>query len=57
MALTLKNFKKTIPSNILTRGRDYLRSGRVVDLSQDDEDTWLAEVQGSTLCWKKPWWR
>ena len=57
MALTLKNFKKTIPSNILTRGRDYLRSGRVVDLSQDDDDTWLAEVQGSTLCWKKPWWR
>lgn len=48
MALTLKNFKKTIPSNILTRGRDYLRSGRVVDLSQDDDDTWLAEVQGST---------
>lgn len=47
MALTLKNFKRTIPATILTRGRDYFQGGRVVDLSQDGDDTWLAEIQGS----------
>ena len=47
MALTLKNFKRTIPSTILTRGRDYFQSGRVVDLSLDGDDRWEVEVQGS----------
>ena len=47
MDLTLKNFKQAIPATILTRGREYYRSGRVVDLSLDGDDAWLVEVQGS----------
>ena len=41
MDLTLKNFKQAIPATILTRGREYYRSGRVVDLSLDGDDAWL----------------
>lgn len=47
MALTLNNFKRTIPGNILTRGREYYNQGLVIDLSLEDEDTWVAEVQGT----------
>ena len=47
MALTLKNFKRTIPATILTRGRDYFQNGRVADLSLDGDDRWEVEVQGS----------
>ena len=49
MALRLDNFKQVISSTILTRGRDYYRKGHVVDLSQDDEDVWIAQVQGTEL--------
>ncbi len=47
MALTLQNFKQTIPSNILTRGRDYYHNGHVTDLSQEGDEAWTAEVQGT----------
>ncbi len=47
MMLTFKNFKKTIPPTILARGRQYYNDGAVVDLSPEDEDTWLAVVQGT----------
>lgn len=49
MTLRLDNFKQAISSTILTRGRDYYRKGHVVDLSQDDEDVWIAQVQGTEL--------
>ena len=49
MTLTLKTFKKVIPSGILTRGRDYYTTDRVVDLSLDGDDEWTADVQGTYL--------
>jgi uncharacterized Zn finger protein len=49
MALTFTNFKRTIPSNILARGRQYYNDGAVTDLSQEEEDTWIAEVQGTAI--------
>lgn len=47
--LTLANFKQMIPSQILARGRDYFRSGNVVDLTMDEEGFWAAQVQGTEL--------
>jgi uncharacterized Zn finger protein len=47
MSLLLTNFKQVIPQNILTRGRDYYRGGRVVDLNLEDEGLWSAQVAGT----------
>lgn len=50
MSLTFSNFKQIIPSQILTRGRDYLRRGQILDLSFDEEDlSWEARVEGTEL--------
>lgn len=49
MALKLTNFKQMIPSTILARGRKYYHDGAVTDLSLEEEDTWIAEVQGSSV--------
>ncbi len=50
MSLTFANFKQTIPSTILAKGRDYLRQGQILDLSFDEvEKVWEAQVQGSAL--------
>jgi hypothetical protein len=50
MTLTFSNFKRIIPSQILTRGRDYLRRGQVLDLSFDEEEMlWEARVEGTEL--------
>lgn len=47
--LTFKNFKKEIPSQILTRGRDYYSKGHVIDLEFDDEGGWHAQVEGTEI--------
>jgi uncharacterized Zn finger protein len=47
MSLTLANFKKVLPQTILTRGREYYKSGNVSDLNLDDEDLWVAQVSGT----------
>jgi uncharacterized Zn finger protein len=48
MSLTFANFKQIIASQILTRGRDYVRSGQVLDLSFDEDSwVWEAQVQGT----------
>ncbi|MFN8530124.1 MAG: SWIM zinc finger family protein [Anaerolineae bacterium] len=50
MSLTFANFKQIIPSQILTRGRDYVRQGQILDLSFDEEElVWEAQVEGSAL--------
>lgn len=50
MSLTFANFKQIIPAQILTRGRDYLRSGQILDLSFDEEEiVWEAQVEGTDL--------
>ena len=50
MNLTFANFKQVIPAQILTRGRDYLRRGQILDLTFDDEEMlWEAQVEGSEL--------
>lgn len=50
MSLTFANFKKVIPSHILTRGRNYLRAGQILDLTfDDDEMLWEAQVKGSEV--------
>lgn len=50
MSLTFANFKQIIPQQILTRGRDYLRQGHILDLSFDEEEgVWEAQVEGSEL--------
>jgi uncharacterized Zn finger protein len=48
--LTFKNFKQVIEAQILTRGREYVRSGQIVDLEFDEEtQTWDAQVEGSEM--------
>lgn len=47
MALTFGNFKQGIPAAILARGRAYYTQGRVVDLELDEEDAWVAQVEGT----------
>jgi hypothetical protein len=48
MALTFANFKKTIPDQILTRGRSYIDN--ILDLSfDDDEGVWEAQVEGTDV--------
>lgn len=47
MALTFSNFKQGIPAAILARGRSYYSQGRVVDLELDEEDAWVAQVEGT----------
>ncbi|MBK8031269.1 MAG: hypothetical protein IPK17_17615 [Chloroflexi bacterium] len=50
MSLTFANFKQVIPSQILTRGREYLRQGQILDLSFDEEELiWEAQVEGTDL--------
>lgn len=50
MPLTFANFKQIIPSQILTRGRDYYRKKQIADLSFDEEDSvWEAQVEGTEL--------
>jgi uncharacterized Zn finger protein len=45
--MRLDNFKRSISPNILERGRNYFRSGRVSNLSFDDEESWSAQVGGT----------
>jgi hypothetical protein len=47
MTLTFDNFKREIPQSVLTRGREYYQLGLVVDLEEDGDDGWTAEVQGT----------
>jgi hypothetical protein len=47
MSFTLANFKQQIDDTILQRGRQYYRSGRVVDLGEDEEGIWSAKVEGT----------
>jgi hypothetical protein len=48
MSLTFANFKKLIPSQILTRGREYWRAHQILDLAFDEEETlWQAQVEGT----------
>ena len=50
MSLTFANFKQQIPAQILTRGRDYLRRGQILDLTFDEGALlWEAQVEGSDL--------
>lgn len=50
MEISFTNFKQRIPSQILSRGREYLRRGNILDLSFDEsERIWEAQVQGSEL--------
>jgi hypothetical protein len=50
MHLTFANFKQVIESQILTRGRSYLRSGQIRDLSFDEEAMiWEAQVEGTVI--------
>ncbi|MBK9746027.1 MAG: SWIM zinc finger family protein [Chloroflexi bacterium] len=50
MSLTFANFKQVIPTQILTRGREYLRQGQILDLSFDEEELiWEAQVEGTDL--------
>ena len=50
MILTFANFKQVIPAQILTRGRDYVRQGQILDLSFDEEDMlWEAQVEGTEV--------
>jgi uncharacterized Zn finger protein len=46
MSFQLKNFESHLPSDILTKGRDYWNEGNVDNLAQDG-DTWTAEVYGT----------
>jgi hypothetical protein len=46
--LTLENFTEILDDEILERGRQYQRSGAIINL-EEDEDGWQAEVQGSYL--------
>lgn len=47
MALTFRTFKQAIPAAVLSRGRSYYTTGRVVDLSLDGDDEWTAVVEGA----------
>lgn len=50
MSLTFANFKQIIPAQILSRGRDYVRDGQILDLSFDEEElVWEAQVEGTDL--------
>lgn len=50
MALTFANFKQVIPAQILAKGREYARGGRIVDLSFDEAAAaWDAQVEGTDL--------
>lgn len=50
MSLTFANFKQMIPAQILSRGRDYVRQGQILDLSFDEEElVWEAQVEGTDL--------
>jgi hypothetical protein len=50
MSLTFANFKQIIPAQILSRGRDYVRQGQILDLSFDEEElVWEAQVEGTNL--------
>lgn len=50
MNLTFGNFKQIISPQILSRGRDYLRQGQILDLSFDEEEMlWEAQVEGTEL--------
>ncbi|MCK6576730.1 MAG: SWIM zinc finger family protein [Anaerolineae bacterium] len=50
MTLTFANFKQIIPGQILTRGREYLRHGQILDLSFDEEElVWEAQVEGTEV--------
>src|SRR5574341_1299297 len=49
MPLTLSNFTQEIDQNILQRGRQYFRSGQIVDLQEEDEGVWSAEVAGTEM--------
>jgi hypothetical protein len=49
MSLTFENFKKTIDSTILQRGRQYFRDGQVIDLEEAGDAAWEARVQGSEV--------
>ena len=50
MSLTFANFKQVIPSQILSRGREYLRRGQILDLTFDEEElVWEAQVEGTEL--------
>ena len=50
MSLTFANFKQVISAQILSRGRDYVRYGNILDLTFDDEELlWEAQVEGSDV--------
>lgn len=50
MSLTFASFKKVNPAQILTRGREYVRGGKILDLAFDEEElTWKARVEGTDL--------
>lgn len=50
MNLTFENFKQSIPSHILTRGRNYFRQGHILDLTFDKYDMlWEAQIEGTEL--------
>lgn len=49
MTLTLSNFKTVIDDTILDRGRRYLGSSQVVDLEEDGDGRWSAQVEGTEV--------
>lgn len=50
MSLIFANFKQIIPVQILSRGREYVRQGQILDLSFDEEElVWEAQVEGTAL--------
>jgi hypothetical protein len=50
MSLTFANFKQIIPAQILSRGREYVRQGQILDLSFDEEElVWEAQVEGTDV--------
>ena len=47
--MTLKDFEKHIDKKILTRARDYFKSGAVEGLDESGGGEWVAEVSGAEM--------
>ncbi len=45
--MQLQKFTDQIPSIILERGKDYYKRGAVLDLNQNTQGTWIADVEGN----------
>lgn len=45
--LTIQNFEKNVGATLVQRGKQYYNNGNVLNIENQGDNTWIAEVEGS----------